>query len=466
MGQLRLIIGHSNMDLDCLGSVALARRLFPGSHGVRSGLIHPVARNLYNLYGEHLDLITIEQVGKESVEQLVVVDTRSLGRIKEYLGGIHPLPAQIDVFDHHPRDSSDIPGAVIHEGSVGANTTLLGVEAMRRGIRLSPEEATIALTGIYADTGSFTHENVALADFEVAGYLVSQGASVTLVKSFLQTLKDEMQISLFHEILNRLTYQTLHGHQIVTTYMELGEQVGGLSAVVEKVFEVENPDAIFCVFYFTKEQDSLIIARSQQHRIDLARILAAFGGGGHSQASSALLKNEPGRRTFHALQAYLKAMLDEAATARSIMKDNVQVARDSWTLREASEFLEKIDRTGAPVVDGTGRLCGFLSLHEISKGRSAGKMAAPVRAFMTRKVISAGPHTTLRELEHIFFSHTIFSLPIVEDGKVSGLVTREDYLKARMGEEGPTRMPPASRAPTASPALPAAAIPHVPAAQA
>lgn len=432
---LRLIVGHSNMDLDCLGSMALARRLFPGARGVRSRMIHAVARNLYNLYGEYLDLMTIQEIDKGPVEQLIVVDTRSLGRIKEYLGVIDPLPPQIEVFDHHPADSSDIPGAVIHEGSVGANTTLLGMEVMQRGIRLAPEEATIALTGIYADTGSFTHENVALADFEVAGYLVSQGASVSLVKSFLQTLKDETQISLFHEILNRLTYQTLHGHQIVTTYMEMEQQVGGLSAVVEKVFEVENPDAIFSVFYFQKEGDSLIIARSQQHRIDLARILATFGGGGHSQASSALLKNEPGRKTFHALQAYLKTMLDEAATARGIMRDNVQVARDSWTLREASEFLEKEDRTGAPVVDGTGRLCGFLTLRDISKGRSAGKMSAPVRAFMTRKVISASPCTTLRELEHIFFEHTIFVLPIVEDGKVLGMVTRADYLKARMGEE-------------------------------
>lgn len=436
MSPLRLIVGHSNMDLDCLGSMALARRLFPGARGVRSRMIHAVARNLYNLYGEYLDLMTIQEIDKGPLEQLIVVDTRSIGRIKEYLGVIDPLPPQIEVFDHHPADSSDIPGAVIHEGSVGANTTLLGMEVMQRGIRLAPEEATIALTGIYADTGSFTHENVALADFEVAGYLVSKGASVSLVKSFLQTLKDETQISLFHEILNRLTYQTLHGHQIVTTYMEMEQQVGGLSAVVEKVFEVENPDAIFSVFYFQKEGDSLIIARSQQHRIDLARILATFGGGGHSQASSALLKNEPGRKTFHALQAYLKAMLDEAATARGIMRDNVQVARDSWTLREASEFLEKTDRTGAPVVDGTERLCGFLTLRDISKGRSAGKMSAPVRAFMTRKVISASPCTTLRELEHIFFAHTIFALPIVDDGKVLGMVTRADYLKARMGEEG------------------------------
>jgi tRNA nucleotidyltransferase (CCA-adding enzyme) len=439
---LHIIVGHSNMDLDCLGSVALARRLFPGSLGVRSRLIHPAARNLYNLYGEHLDLIRIEEIDKRPVEQLIVVDTRSFGRIKEYLGGIEPLPACIEVFDHHPADSSDIPGAVIHEGSVGANTTLLGIEVLRCGIRLTPEEATIALTGIYADTGNFTHENVALADFEVAGYLISQGASVSLVKSFLQTLKDESQISLFHEILNRLTYQTLHGHQIVTTYMELAQQVGGLAAVVEKVFEVENPDAIFCVFYFIKERDSLIIARSQQHRIDLARILAAFGGGGHSQASSALLKNEPGRKTYHALQAYLKAMLGEAATARSIMRTDYQVVHDSWTLREASKFLEKVDRTGAPVTDATERLCGFLTLRDISKGRSAGKMSAPVRAYMTRKVISATPYTTLRELEHIFFSHTIFSLPIVEDEKVTGLVTRADFLKARMGEEGgaPTEM--------------------------
>jgi len=55
---------------------------------------------------------------------------------------------------------------------------------------------------------------------------------------------------------------------------------------------------------------------------------------------------------------------------------------------------------------------------------------------MTRKVICATSHATLRELEHIFFSHTIFSLPIVEHEKVIGLITRTDFLKARMGEEG------------------------------
>jgi tRNA nucleotidyltransferase (CCA-adding enzyme) len=430
---VRVILGHTNMDLDCLGSIALARVLFPGSRAVRSRLIHPVARNLYNIYADHLDLAGVAELSGQPVEGLTVVDTRSLERIREYLPALDPLPP-VEIWDHHPEDSSDIPGAVLHEGAVGANTTLLGQEAMRRGIALREEDATIALTGIYADTGNFTHENVSLADFEVAGWLKGQGASLTLVKSFLQTLKDESQITLFHELLNRMVYQTVHGHLVITTYVEMERQVGGLAAIVEKVFEVENTDAIFSVFFFGRENETLIIARSRQRSLDVARVLATFRGGGHPQASSALLKGEPGRKAFHALQACLKAMLTDAANAASIMSRSFAVIQDDWPLREASLFLEKTDRTGAPVVDATGRLCGYLSLRDIMKGRRAELMAAPVRSHMVRKVVTGTAAMTLREIEAIFFSHTIFDLPVVEDGRVVGLVTREGWLKARAGE--------------------------------
>ncbi len=286
---MQIIVGHTNMDLDCLGSIAIARVLFPGARALRSRLIHPVARNLYNLYADHLDLGSVAELAGERVESIVVVDTRSMGRVKEFFPAADDLPP-IEVWDHHPAESSDIPGAVVHEAPVGANTTLLGMEGMKRGIRLCADDATIALAGIYADTGNFTHENVSLADFEVAGWLKGQGASIVLVKSFLQTLQEESQVTLFHELLNRVTYQTVHGHLVVTTYMEMERQIGGLAAVVEKVFEVENPDAIFCVFFFGRENETLIIARSQQRSLDVARVLSVFRGGGHPQASSALLK--------------------------------------------------------------------------------------------------------------------------------------------------------------------------------
>ncbi len=430
---MRIIVGHTNMDLDCLGSIAIARALFPDARALRSRLIHPVARNLYNLYADHLDLGSLDEVAGEHVDGIIVVDTRSLGRVKEFLSATEEFPP-IEVWDHHPADSSDIPGAVIHEAPVGANTTLLGMEGMKRGIRLCPENATIALAGIYADTGNFTHENVSLADFEVAGWLKGQGASITLVKSFLQTLQGVSQITLFHELLNNLTYQSVHGHLVVTTYMEMERQVGGLAAVVEKVFEVESPDAIFCVFYFSRENETLIIARSQQRSLDVARVLSVFRGGGHPQASSALLKGASGRKSFHALQACLKTMLSDATNAAAIMSTNVVTILDSWTLKEASLFLEKSDRSGAPVVNAGGKLCGYLSLRDIAKGGRGSPMSALVRSHMVRKVVAGAPLMSLREIEGLFFSHTIFDLPVVEDDRIVGIVTREDYLRARAGE--------------------------------
>jgi tRNA nucleotidyltransferase (CCA-adding enzyme) len=429
---MRIIVGHSNMDLDCLGSLALARLLYPGYRAVRSRLIHPVARTLYNLYADYLDMASMDELSGDPVEKMVVVDTRSRGRIKEFLSKIDPIP-QVEVWDHHPQDSSDIEGAVVREADVGANTTLLAGEVMRRGCALRPEDATIALTGIFADTGNFTHENVRSADFEAAAWLAAQGASLPLVKSFLRTLKEESQITLFHELLNRLSYQTVHGHLVLTIYREMDRQVGGLAAVVEKVFEVESPDALFAVFAFSRDNETLIIARSQETGVDVSRLLRAFGGGGHSQASSALLKGEPGRKTFHALQACLKTMLADAVSATAIMETRVDTIRHDWSLLDASRFLEESDRNGLPVTDCDGKLCGYLSLRDIMKARRGGQMTAPVSSHMVRRVVAGSPSSSLREIENLFFTHTIYDLPIVEEGRIVGIVTRDAYLRARAG---------------------------------
>src|SRR5512138_895726 len=118
------------MDLDCLGSLVLARRLFPGHRAAASSRIHPVARNLYNFFRSQLDLTPFDELQQRKLEELVIVDTRSLARVKEYLDGLEEPPASISVWDHHHADSSDIPGAVIHGRDVGANSTLLGLEVM------------------------------------------------------------------------------------------------------------------------------------------------------------------------------------------------------------------------------------------------------------------------------------------------------------------------------------------------
>jgi len=53
---------------------------------------------------------------------------------------------------------------------------------------------------------------------------------------------------------------------------------------------------------------------------------------------------------------------------------------------------------------------------------------------MTRKVACVSPGASLREIEALFFSHAVYDLPVVDDGTVVGLVTRDAFLRARDGE--------------------------------
>ncbi len=426
---MNIILGHSNMDLDCFGSMVLARYLYPGYTLVASRNIHPVAKNLYNLYQNHLNMVNPKELRDKEINHMVILDTRTFKRIKEYMNNMKKAPKRIDIFDHHTEETCNIENAALHEEAYGANTTLLGLKCINRSIEISSDDATIALAGIYADTGNFTHENVKDADFSVAAFLARRGGSVKLVKEFLKTLREEHQITLFHELLNRVSYQDINGHFIIVTYLELEKQVGGLAAVVEKVFEVENTDAIFSVFWFKKEEDTIIIGRSQKPVIDINKALEQFGGGGHPAAGSALLKNTEGEPVFQTLLQQLHETILPAVTAEQIMTRDIGTILWSWTLLEASIFLEKINHSGAPVVNEEGKLVGFMTLKDIMKGRKSQQMHAPVKAYMTRKFITGKPNSTIREIDQLLYTNNIGHLPVVKEGKPVGIITRSDYLR-------------------------------------
>jgi tRNA nucleotidyltransferase (CCA-adding enzyme) len=429
-----VIVGHSNMDLDCFGSIALARYLFPGYTTLQSRHVHPGARKLATMFRNHLQLVPTKDFKGQEVEHLVVLDTRSRDRIQEYLDLFRRPPARIDVYDHHPGDSRDIPGATFHESILGSNTTFLGTLLMERGIRVAPDDATVALTGVYADTGNFTHGNVSARDFEVAAYLLAAGASIQLVKTFLSPLREKPQIAMFHEVLNDLVHRDIRGHSVLLSYTEMDGPTQGLSPVVEKIFEVENPDAYFAVFFFKHNDSVVIISRNQKDGIELDRIMGAFGGGGHKMAASATVKKVQGREVFQTLLEFLESSLRPAITAQDIMTREVKVIPESTSLLDAALFLEETNHTGFPVVDEEGALAGFMTLRDIMKGRRAGQMHAPVKAYMTRKVIHGSPGTTFREMEELLLSHNIGHLPILEGGEIVGIVSRTDYLAHRREE--------------------------------
>ncbi len=425
---MNLIVGHTNMDMDCLGSMVLAKLLYPDHQMVKSRFVHPVAREFYNLYSDYFNFLNVKDIKNVKTESLVVVDTRSTKRIDEYLKVLDGRPEKITVYDHHPADSSDLGAELTHFENFGSNTTILGLEIIESGIEINPDIATIALTGIFADTGNFTHENVTVEDFKVAHHLMNCGADINIVRRYLKTLKEEYQMHLFHDILNHQIAKHINGHLILFSYIELEKQVSGLAAVAEKVFEVENPDAYFAVFSFVKTSSSIVIGRSQKENINLNSLLGDLGGGGHAMAASVLFKDKFGEGVLDFMVEYLEVNLKHAVTVKTIMTKEVHSVNEDWSLKDTSIFLESINHSGAPVNNKDNEISGFITLKDIMKARKANQMHAPVRGYMIKNVIHGSSDLSMREIERLMFGNNIGHIPIVENGKTIGLVTRTDYL--------------------------------------
>src|SRR5579883_3353147 len=119
--------------------------------------------------------------------------------------------------------------------------------------------------------------------------------------------------------------------------------------------------------------------------------------------------------------------------AREMMSTPVVTVRPETPLKAVAEAMAAHRVSGVPVVDGDGRLVGivaesdFLAKMEDGPGRVPAPRTA--RDLMTTPVITAGPDATVRELARLMAAHDVNRIPIVEDGRVVGIVTRADILR-------------------------------------
>ncbi|SIQ78213.1 MULTISPECIES: CBS domain-containing protein [unclassified Bosea (in: a-proteobacteria)] len=105
------------------------------------------------------------------------------------------------------------------------------------------------------------------------------------------------------------------------------------------------------------------------------------------------------------------------------------------TLAEAIKTLSE-KRIGAVVVMGAdGALVGILSERDIiralgAKGEAA--LESAVSSVMTAKVVTCRPQTSVDELMEIMTMGRFRHVPVVENGRVTGIVSIGDVVKHRV----------------------------------
>jgi CBS domain-containing protein len=118
---------------------------------------------------------------------------------------------------------------------------------------------------------------------------------------------------------------------------------------------------------------------------------------------------------------------------KQYMDTEVHTLSPETPILDAVDFLLRHRVTGAPVIDAKGRLVGMLSerdcLKLLAEGLETDRQSGTVSDFMISEVVSIPPDMDIYWVAGIFLGSTVRRLPVVQDGKLVGAITRFDILR-------------------------------------
>ena len=116
---------------------------------------------------------------------------------------------------------------------------------------------------------------------------------------------------------------------------------------------------------------------------------------------------------------------------KEIMTANVKTVRAEDTVKKLAEDMVKNKIGSLVVISGSGGVVGIATERDIIEdvvllGKSPEEIK--VQDVMTKDLITINPDNTLEEAADLMVNHGIKKLPVIEGGRLVGIVTATDLI--------------------------------------
>ncbi len=423
---MRVILSHENADFDAVASQLGAWKLDPRALPI---LPQRLNRNVQDFVTRHASALPFRRRGqlpRRTVEAATVVDAQGVVQVR----GMKPN-TPVRLIDHHPLTRELAPSMTFEGEETGACTTLFVEKLADADIAVTPVEATLLLLGLYEDTGALTYGNTTARDARAVAWLLDHGADLDEARAYLYHPLSDAQQNLLDQLTRAAETHTFGAYRIVVATATAPTVVNEISTLAHRLRDLFDPDAIFLVVAI--EDRVHIIARSTNDHVDVGEVARRFSGGGHSRAAAALVRDADIGDIHDQLLAVLGEIAPPGPTVAGIMsRGAVRTVPATATVGEAARQMGLFGHEGFPVTDD-GQVVGVVTRRDIDRAMRHGLTATPVTTYMRKGPIQVVPSDTLAHLQRVMLDHDVGQVPVVEDGRLVGIVTRTDLLKHQAG---------------------------------
>ena len=280
-----MIMGHTNPDIDCMGSSMGVYRLAK-SLGKNAYIIDSNENNTLSSFKESLlkdpeyeDILITKEIAEENIDKdtlLIIVDTHKINYVEA--PELLDKTEKIVVIDHHRRSTDYIENAIlifqeVYASSAAELVTEL-IQYAETKVELKTIEAESLYAGIMMDTKNFTFKT-GVRTFEAAAFLRKKGIDIIRVKKWFQS-----DLETFNKIAEIVTNAEMVNSSIAIAIYNRKEKDASLicAKAADELLTISN---ITASFVLGNQGNKVCISGRSIGDVNVQLILEKLGGGGH-----------------------------------------------------------------------------------------------------------------------------------------------------------------------------------------
>jgi tRNA nucleotidyltransferase (CCA-adding enzyme) len=426
---MEIITSHSNADFDALASMVAAKKLHPGARLVFPGSQEKSMRDFF--LQSALYALEVDRLKNIDVDGItgLIIVDNRNPARLGKLAGALKRPGVKVSIYDHHPSTAGDIKGEFEIVDQVGATTTIMVELLR--------QKDIPITPLEATI-------FALGIYEETGSLTFVSTTERDAQVVAYLLSQGAQLNIVADFISReLTVEQV---AILNNLIESAKSydINGVPVVITTLavphyvpdlailaHKIRDMEGLDALFLVVQMGDKThVIARSRVPVVNVGMVLGDLGGGGHPTAASAVVRDMTHVQTAERLIELLKQHIKPGQVASEVMSSPVKTIPSGSTIAEAGEAMTRFSVNVLPIMENE-KFLGIITREVVQKALFHELGKQKVEEFMTTGGPVASPAMPMGLLEKIMIEEHQRFMPVLDKNRMLvGAITRTDLLRS------------------------------------